>query len=151
MGYLLIYIITTVIGYFVVEKFDLNRREIMELLLLPLVMPGVLTFVVKILTVENFISSETLLGLLVSPILLLIIVIVVLPILLVPTLLILIMKKNYKNQPIVFFFISSLIGGLIASLIALEIEVILTGIILALFSVMIQYFYFDKKRNRSIK
>ena len=151
MGYLLIYIITTVIGYFVVEKFDLNRREIMELLLLPLVMPGVLTFVVKILTVENFISSETLLGLLVSPILLLIIVIVVLPILLVPTLLILIMKKNYKNQPIVFFFISSLIGGLIASLIALEIEVILTGIILALFSVMIQYYYFDKKRNRSIK
>ena len=47
----------------------------------------------------------------------------------------------------VFFFLSSLIGGATLSVFALKLEVILTGMFFTLLSVLVQYYYFDKKRN----
>ena len=92
-------------------------------------------------------TSDTLLALIGLPILLAFVVAVMYPILLIPALLILILKQNYGDKPMLFFFLSTVIGGLILSLVSLEIEYILTGMFFALLSVLTQYYYFDKKRE----
>ena len=145
MGYLLIYIIMLIVGYYTINKFNLMKREVLELLSLPIAILMIIAFLAHILSGDF--SFDGLLGVVVTPFLLAFIVVLFLPLLLVPTLLILILKKYYGDDLIFFFTTSSLIGGFTLSIIDLKLEFIVIGMSLALFSVLIQYYYFDRKRE----
>ena len=143
MGYLLFYMTMLLLGWYSIKKFDFNKREMIELLSLPIAIPMIGIALVTLLT---NISTDTILGLIFFPLLIAFIVGIAYPLLLIPVLLILWIKKEYRAKPITFFFLSTLIGGVTLSIVSLELEVILVGMGLSLASVLIQYFYFDKRR-----
>lgn len=148
MNYVLFYLLMVLLGWYVSNKLQFNKRELLELISLPIIIPILGTIVITIVTDITSVTNDMLLGLLFSPILLALIVALLYPLLLLPSLLILMLKEKYKHTPIVFFFFSALVGGLSLGMLSLELDVILTGMILSLLSVLIQYYYFDKKRSK---
>ena len=47
----------------------------------------------------------------------------------------------------IFFFLATLTGGLTLSMVSMKAEVVITGMIFTLLSVLTQYYYFDRKRE----
>ena len=147
MSYIVFYIIMIFVGIHIINKFDFNKREVLELISLPMAIPMFGIIFISLFTDNTPFTSDTVMGLVSSPLLVAFVVAVVYPMLILPVLLILTIKQNYKEKPMVFFFLSSLIGGATLSVFALKLEVILTGMFFTLLSVLVQYYYFDKKRN----
>jgi len=148
MGYLLFYVFMLLIGYYAMKEFSFNYREVLELITLPIAIPMIVT----VLLGRDFsFSFDLLLGLIVGiPLFLAVVVVVFYPILILPAFLVLAIKKHYVDKPMVVFFLSTLVGGAIASLVSLELEVIFTGMLLLFLSVLIQYYYFDKNRKLGV-
>jgi hypothetical protein len=144
MGYLIFYIIMIFVGGYATKKFDFSYREILELMSLPIAIP---MFITVLFSRDIHLTPDTLLGLIALPLLLAFIVAFAYPVLVLPVLLILVIKQNYIDKPIVVFFLSTLVGGLTLSMVSLEVYPILTGMILTLLSILIQYYYLDKKRK----
>jgi hypothetical protein len=135
------------LGWYITNKFNFNYREVIELVALPIAIPMLGMVFITVLTDGTLFTGDTLLGIISLPLLLAVVVAVLYPLLLLPALLILRLKQNYGDNHIVFFLLSALIGGFTLSMVSLELEVILTGMILTLLSVLTQYYYFDKKRE----
>jgi len=72
-----------------------------------------------------------------------------LPLLLIPATVIVKLKQDYKEQPVILFLFSTLMGGLILSITG-KWEMIIIGMLFALVSVLIQYYFLDKNRKSGV-
>jgi len=147
MEYLLLYVFSIVFATYMKNKFVLNQREIIELVVLPILMPLALGVLVefKTLSLEDFIYLPLQL-----PLAVLFGVLFFLPLLLIPATVIVKLKQDYKEQPLILFFFSTLMGGLILSITG-NWEMIIIGMLFALVSVLIQYYFLDKNRKLGVK
>jgi len=146
MEYLLLYVFSIIFTIYMKNKFVLNQREIIELVVLPILMPLTLGILVefKTFSLEDFIYLPLQL-----PLTVLFGVLFFLPLLLIPAAVIVKLKQDYKEQPLILFLLSTLMGGLILSITG-KWEMIIIGMLFALVSVLIQYYFLDKNRKSGV-
>ena len=141
MEYLVLYIISMVFAIYMKNTFSLSKKSIIELAVLPLLIPVLLVALVEIGSKHNNLEE-----LLFFPFAVIIAVLLSLPLVLIPAVLITKLKEDYKKKPVLFFIFSTLIGGLSLSIFG-DWEPIVVGMLLAFFSVLIQYVFLDKKNR----
>ena len=140
-----------IVGFNVIEKFEFNKREVLELVSLPVAIPWIFTILVTSLQKGNFFTIDTLFGLIFSPLVFAFVILFMLPVLLLPTLIILILKQNFIDKPMFFFFISTLTIGILLSILSFDFYMVVVGMGLTLLSTLVQYYYFDKNRKLGVK